>query len=93
MAERLFIPSLEEARKILGKLPSAIENTAFTKDGLVETPQGLKIPTYLANGLGFNEAGRYFIESVVKPTMESAGAFVFDPFEQCGMQAPCHRMG
>lgn len=80
----LHIPSLEEARSILGgKLPSIIENTVFTNDGLAETPQGLRVPVYLANGLGFNDPGKYFLEKEVKPRMEEAGAFVLDPFQQC----------
>lgn len=79
----LHIPSLEEARSILGgRLPSIIENTAFTNDGLAETPQGLRVPVYLANGLGFNDPGRYFLEKELKPHMEEAGAFVLDPFQQ-----------
>lgn len=81
----LHIPTLEEARSILGgRLPSIIENTEFTRDGLVKTPQGLRVPVYLASGLGFNAAGRYFLEKEVKPSMEKAGALVLDPFQQCG---------
>lgn len=81
----LHIPPLEESRALLGgKLPSIIENTVFTNDGLAETPQGLRVPVYLANGLGFNAAGRYFLENEVKPHMEEAGALVLDPFQQCG---------
>lgn len=81
----LHIPTLEEARSILGgRLPSIIENTVFTNDGLAKTPQGLRVPVYLANGLGFNAAGRYFLEKEVKPRMEKVGAFVLDPFQQCG---------
>lgn len=81
----LHIPTLEETRSILGgRLPSIIENTAFTNDGLAETPKGLRVPVYLANGLGFNVAGRYFLEKEVKPRMEEAGALVLDPFQQCG---------
>ena len=58
----LNVPSLEEARSILGgRLPSIIENIVFTNDGLAETPQGLRVPVYLANGLGFNVPGRYFL--------------------------------
>ena len=81
----LHIPTIEEARSILGgRLPSSIEDTVFTNDGLVETPSGLRVPVYLASGLGFNAAGRYFLEKDVKPRMEEAGALVLDPFQQCG---------
>lgn len=81
----LHIPTLEEARSILGgRLPSIIENTVFTNDGLAKTPQGLRVPVYLASGLGFNDPGRYFLEKEVKPRMEEAGALVLDPFQQCG---------
>lgn len=81
----LHIPTLEEARLMLGgRLPSIIENTVFTKDGLAKTPKGLRVPVYLANGLGFNAAGRYFLEKKVKPNLEKAGALVLDPFQQCG---------
>lgn len=81
----LYIPTLEEARSILGgRLPSIIEKTTFTRDGLVKTPQGLRVPVYLANGLGFNVPGRYFLEKEIKPRMENAGVLVLDPFQQCG---------
>src|SRR3989338_2233678 len=81
----LHIPTIEEARSILGgRLPSSIEKTVFTNDGLAETPSGLRVPVYLASGLGFNAAGRYFLEKDVKPRMEEAGALVLDPFQQCG---------
>lgn len=78
----LHILPLEESRKALGgKLPSIIENTVFTKDGLAQTPQGLKVPTYIGSGLGFNEAGRYFLDKEIRPRMEDAGAFLLEPFE------------
>ena len=81
---RLQIPSLDRVRAALGgRLPSIIENTTFTPDGLAESEKGLLVPVYLANGLGFNEAGRYFIDNEIKPRMEVAGALVFDPFQQC----------
>ena len=82
---RLQIAPLERAKQELGgKLPSIIESTTFTLDGLAKTEKGLLVPVYLANGLGFNEAGRYFIDHEIKPRMEDAGSLVFDPFEQCG---------
>lgn len=87
MVERRHIqlPTLDEARAILGgKLPSIIETTHFNKDGLAVTPEGLKVPVYLASGLGFNEPGKYFIEHNIKPHMRDLGALVLEPFEQCG---------
>lgn len=80
----LILPTLEEARAILrGRLPSIIEKTTFNAEGLAETAEGLKVPVYLASGLGFNAPGRYYIDHEIKPRMEQAGALVFDPFQQC----------
>ncbi len=87
MVERrdLQLPTLDEARAILGgRLPSIIESTQFNEHGLAVTPEGLKVPVYLASGLGFNLPGRYYIEHELKPRMKDLGALVLDPFEQCG---------
>ena len=82
---QLQIPTLEQAKVILGgKLPSIIETTHFNENGLAVTQLGLKVPVYLASGLGFNAVGRYFIEHEIKPRMQAAGALVLDPLEQCG---------
>lgn len=82
---KLPLPSLEEARISLGgKLPSVFEKYQFPEPGIVLTDQGPKVPVYVASGLGFNFAGRFFLEHYVHPKLEQEGAFILDPFQICG---------
>jgi len=81
---RIWIPTLAEAKEALrGKLPSVIEKIELDERGLIITPDGPKVPIYVASGLGFNHAGRSFLETEVIPKLQSLGTLVFDPFEIC----------
>lgn len=79
----LWRPTAEEAKSILGKLPSVVENTTFTPEGLVESPNGLLVPAYVASGLGFNVPGRHHLDEVIYPKLAEHGIFPLCPFSAC----------
>ena len=80
----IWVPTISEVREALGgKLPSVFEQIKFDDKGLVITPEGPKVPIYVASGLGFNQAGTSFLKGEIIPKLESLGAFVFNPFEIC----------
>lgn len=80
----LWLPTLADARIALGgKLPSMIEKMQLNDKGFVVTNEGLRVPIYLASGLGFNKAGRRYLDESIKPALESTGCFVLDPFAAC----------
>lgn len=81
----LHIPSLVEAREILGgRLPSIFEKYDFPESGIVLTPDGPKVPVYVASGLGFSYPGKYFLDHNLHPRLRKADAFILDPFTLCG---------
>lgn len=81
----LHLPTLEEARKILGgKLPSILEKYDFPEPGIIITEQGPKVAVYAASGEGFSWLRNQRLVDYVYPNLESRGAFVLCPFTACG---------
>lgn len=66
----------------LGKLPSVIEKTKFTDNGLVEENDKILVPAYVGSQMGFNAAGKMFLNEFYS-RLKEVHVFPICPFKAC----------
>ncbi len=76
-------PSLKTIERKLGALPPVLTEQEYSSDGFIVGENGLLVPAYIANSLGFHKWGRHVLDDVIYPRLKMAGIFPLDPFLNC----------